>query len=71
MLTMTTSWWELALRAAIIYVALLVMVRLSGMRTVGQFTPFDLLVILLLSEGVSNALPEVRGSGKWSRAARS
>ncbi len=36
--------------------ALLVIVRLSGKRTVGQFTPFDLLVMLLLSEAVSNAL---------------
>lgn len=49
-------WWELALRAAIIYGALLAMVRLSGRRTVGQFTPFDLLVVMLLSEGVSGAL---------------
>lgn len=56
MFTMTVSWWELVLRAAGIYVALLLMVRLSGKRTVGQYTPFDLLVMLLLSEGVSNAL---------------
>jgi uncharacterized membrane protein YcaP (DUF421 family) len=28
----------------------------SGKRTVGQFTPFDLLVVMLLSEGVSNSL---------------
>ncbi|RYG09922.1 MAG: DUF421 domain-containing protein [Burkholderiales bacterium] len=44
------------LRAAIVYGALLVMVRISGRRTVGQFTPFDLLVVLLLSESVSGAL---------------
>lgn len=56
MFTMTTSGWELVLRAVSIYVALLVMVRVSGKRTVGQFTPFDLLVMLLLSESVSNAL---------------
>lgn len=49
-------WWELAVRAVVVYVALLVMVRLSGKRTVGQFTPFDLLVMLLLSESVSNSL---------------
>jgi hypothetical protein len=34
----------------------MVMVRLSGKRTVGQFTPFDLLVVMLLSESVSNSL---------------
>ncbi len=49
-------WWELAVRAAVVYVALLVLVRLSGRRTVGQFTPFDLLVVMLLSESVSNGL---------------
>lgn len=40
----------------IVYVALLVLVRVSGRRTVGQFTPFDLLVVMLLSESVSSAL---------------
>jgi uncharacterized membrane protein YcaP (DUF421 family) len=49
-------WWELVLRAVVVYLALLVMVRLSGKRTVGQFTPFDLLVVVLLSEAVSNSL---------------
>ena len=32
------------------------MMRLSGKRTVGQFTPFDLLMVMLLSESVSNSL---------------
>jgi uncharacterized membrane protein YcaP (DUF421 family) len=48
--------WELVARAIAIYAVLLVMVRVSGKRTVGQFTPFDLLVVMLLSESVSNAL---------------
>jgi uncharacterized membrane protein YcaP (DUF421 family) len=39
-----------------VYLALLVMVRLSGRRTLGQSTPFDFLVIMLLSEAVSNGL---------------
>ncbi|MGE0798770.1 MAG: DUF421 domain-containing protein [Lautropia sp.] len=56
MFSLTAGWFELIVRAACIYIALLLMVRLSGKRTVGQFTPFDLLVMLLLSEGVSNAL---------------
>jgi uncharacterized membrane protein YcaP (DUF421 family) len=49
-------WWEFVLRGAIVYCALLVLVRVSGKRTVGQFTPFDLLVVMLLSESVSNSL---------------
>ncbi|SFU28121.1 DUF421 domain-containing protein [Pseudoduganella namucuonensis] len=56
MFEMELPWWELMARAAIIYGALLVMVRFSGKRTVGQFTPFDLLVVMLLSEAVSNSL---------------
>lgn len=56
MFELNVSWWELPLRAVIIYLALLAMVRVSGRRTVGQFTPFDLLVVMLLSESVSSAL---------------
>jgi uncharacterized membrane protein YcaP (DUF421 family) len=56
MFDLHAPWWELPLRAAIVYVALLAMVRLSGKRTVGQFTPFDLLVVMLLSESVSSGL---------------
>jgi uncharacterized membrane protein YcaP (DUF421 family) len=56
MLDLNIEWWELVLRAVIIYMVLMVMVKLSGRRTVGQFTPFDLLVVMLLSEAVSNSL---------------
>lgn len=56
MLDMQLPWWEFAVRGAAVYFALLVMVRISGKRTVGQFTPFDLLVVMLLSEAVSNSL---------------
>jgi len=56
MFDLQATWWELPLRAVIIYSALLVMVRVSGRRTVGQFTPFDLLVVMLLSESVSSGL---------------
>jgi uncharacterized membrane protein YcaP (DUF421 family) len=56
MLDMDLPWWEFILRGAVVYLVLLVMVRVSGKRTVGQFTPFDLLVVMLLSEAVSNSL---------------
>jgi uncharacterized membrane protein YcaP (DUF421 family) len=56
MFELDTPWWEVLTRAVVIYAALLILVRLSGRRTVGQFTPFDLLVVLLLSESVSNGL---------------
>ena len=56
MFDMDLAWWEFIVRGAVVYLALLLMVRLSGRRTVGQFTPFDLLVVMLLSEAVSNSL---------------
>jgi uncharacterized membrane protein YcaP (DUF421 family) len=53
---LSMPWWQLVLRAVIVYVVLLVMVRLSGKRTVGQFTPFDLILIVLLGNAVQNSL---------------
>lgn len=53
---LTLPWWELLVRTTVVYALLLVLIRVSGRRTVGQFTPFDLLVVMLLSESVSNAL---------------
>lgn len=49
-------WWQFVLRAAAVYVVLLVLIRLSGKRTMGQFTPFDMLLIVLLGSAVQNAL---------------
>jgi len=56
MFDLQNPWWEFIVRGAIVYLALLVMVRLTGKRTVGQFTPFDLIVVMLLSEAVSSSL---------------
>lgn len=56
MFDMDLPWWEFILRGAIVYSVLMVMVRISGRRVIGQFTPFDLLVVMLLSESVSNSL---------------
>lgn len=53
MFELLVPWWELPLRVSTVYVVLLMLVRISGKRTVGQFTPFDLLVVMLLSEAVS------------------
>ncbi len=43
-------------RTAAIYALVLVGVRLSGKREVGQMTPFDLTLLLLLSNAVQNAM---------------
>jgi uncharacterized membrane protein YcaP (DUF421 family) len=56
MFELSVPWWELVVRAVLVFSVLLLMVRVSGRRTIGQFTPFDLLVVMLLSEAVSNSL---------------
>jgi uncharacterized membrane protein YcaP (DUF421 family) len=47
---------EILLRTAVIYTVVLAGVRLSGKREVGQMTPFDLTLLLLLSNAVQNAM---------------
>jgi len=56
MFDMQNPWWEFVVRALAVYVVLLVLVRITGKRSVGQFTPFDLIVVMLLSESVSGSL---------------
>jgi uncharacterized membrane protein YcaP (DUF421 family) len=47
---------EIVLRTAVIYVVVLLGMRLSGKREVGQMTPFDLTLLLLISNAVQNAM---------------
>jgi len=49
-------WWEFIFRAVAVYVVVLVMTRASGKRSLGQSTPFDVLVIVLLGTAVQNSL---------------
>ena len=56
MFALAMPWWEFILRAVVVYVVVLVMVRLSGKRALGQITPFDVLLIVLLGNAVQNAL---------------
>ena len=49
-------WWEFVFRALVVYTTVLVMVRVAGKRALGQFTPFDMLLIVLLGNAVQNAL---------------
>ena len=53
---LSMPWWEFVLRAVAVYVVLLALIRLSGKRTMGQFTPFDMLLIVLLGTAVQNSL---------------
>ena len=53
---LSVSWWELILRGLIVYVFLIVLLRVTGKRQVGQLAPFDLVLLLVLSNAVQNAM---------------
>lgn len=53
------DWQELGMTAArgvLVYVAMLVVIRILGKRTIGNFTAFDLLVALMLGEVVDEII---------------
>ncbi len=47
---------EIVIRTSCIYLLVLAGVRITGKREVGQMTPFDLTLLLLLSNAVQNAM---------------
>lgn len=49
-------WQEKVVRTIVVYVFLLIGLRLAGKRELGQFNPFDLVVLLLLSNTLQNAI---------------
>jgi len=56
MWNLAVPWWELIVRSAVIYFALIVALRLFGKRQIGQFTIFDLVLILLVANAVQPAM---------------
>lgn len=51
-----TPIWELVVRGLVIYFALMVAFRLIGKREFGQLGPFDLILLLIISEAISPAI---------------
>src|SRR5262245_65631128 len=56
MLNMSVPWWELIFRSLVVYSALIVILRVSGKRQIGQLAPFDLVLLLVLSNAVQNSI---------------
>ena len=56
MWTFGVPWWELVVRAAVVYAFLLVLLRITGKRQVGQLAPLDLVLLLVLSNAVQNSM---------------
>jgi uncharacterized membrane protein YcaP (DUF421 family) len=49
-------WWEFVIRAVVVYAFLVVLLRMTGKRQVGQLAPFDLVLLLVLSNAVQNSM---------------
>src|SRR6266478_4810373 len=65
---MTASWHvllDVAWRSTVIYFALLIAIRLTGQRPLGQLAPFDLVLLLIIANAVQNAMvvPDTRLAG--------
>ena len=50
------EWWHFIVRAVVVYLFLLVLLRVTGKRQVGQLAPFDLVLLLVLSNAVQNSM---------------
>ena len=53
---LSAPWWHFVLRAVAIYALVMVLMRVSGKRAVGQFTPFDLVLLVLIGNAVQNGI---------------
>ncbi|HZZ44183.1 MAG TPA: YetF domain-containing protein [Tepidisphaeraceae bacterium] len=47
---------EFIFRGIIVYIFLLILLRLTGRRQIGQLAPFDMILLLVLSNAVQNAM---------------
>src|SRR6202048_3671254 len=56
MFNLSIPWWELIVRSVVVYAFLLVILRITGKRQVGQLAPFDLVLLLVLSNAVQNSM---------------
>ncbi len=56
MWNLSLPWWEFVVRGFVVYVFLLVILRLTGKRNTGQLAPFDLVLLLVLSNAVQNSM---------------
>jgi len=56
MWTLSLPWWEFVLRGIVVYFFLILLLRLTGKRQIGQMAPFDLVLLLVLSNAVQNAM---------------
>lgn len=53
---LSAPWYIFVLRAVVVFASVLLLLRLSGKRQIGQMTPFDLVLLLVISNAVQNSM---------------
>jgi len=53
---LSLPWWEFIARGLIVYLFLIIILRVTGKRQIGQMSPFDLVLLLVLSNAVQNSM---------------
>ena len=53
---LSIPWWELVIRSLLIYAVFFIGLRIFGKRELGQFTTFDLVLILLVANALQPAI---------------
>ena len=56
MFDLSMSPWEFVVRVVVVYLFLLGMLRFGGKKHIGELTPFDLVVLLIISETVQGSM---------------
>ena len=56
MFELAIPWWEIVVRSATVYIFLILILRISGKRQIGQLAPFDLVMLLVLANAVQNSM---------------
>jgi uncharacterized membrane protein YcaP (DUF421 family) len=53
---LSAPWWHFVLRGVVIYALVTALLRASGKRAIGQFTPFDMILLILIGNAVQNGM---------------
>jgi len=56
LLVMSMPWWHFVVRGALSYAALLVLLRLTGKRTLSEMSPFDIVVLVIVGGALRSAM---------------
>jgi uncharacterized membrane protein YcaP (DUF421 family) len=56
MWNLSIHWWELIARGLFVYFFLILILRSTGKRQIGQMSPFDLVLLMVLSNAVQNSM---------------